>query len=230
MAKIRLGGMVMQVSGSLAGMVFSHNKGGPYVRTRAIPTNPSTTKQLQRRADFATVSTTWQSLTAVQRTAWESWSAQNKIVNNLGELIQKSGHGSYVGLNSRMLLASESQIDVPPVIARPDGFLTAVQTGDIGAGSVDLTFTDALASGNKVELWAAVTDSAGKKYVENLLRFVSFSAADESSPWDNQADIELVTGTLIVGQTLHIKAAQFDPANGQRSTFVRADVVITSSV
>jgi hypothetical protein len=229
MAIIRTGGIVGQISGSIAGVTYSHNKGGAYVRNRAIPTNPSSTAQLQRRADLATVSTTWQNLTAAQRAAWTEWARQNPIVNALGDSILKSGHQSYVGLNSRILLASGSQISVPPVTARPDGFLTAVQDGDIGLGDTDLTFTAALASGNQVELWAAVTNSAGIKYVENLYKFISFSPVDQTSAWDNQSDIEAVLGTLTVGQTLHVKAAQFDPASGQRSTFVRSDVVITST-
>lgn len=230
MAIIRTGGIVGQISGSVGGLTYSHNKGGAYIRNRSIPTNPSSVAQLQRRADLATVSTTWQNLTAAQRAAWTEWARQNPIVNALGDSILKSGHQSYVGLNSRILLAGGSQIDVPPVVARPDGFLTLTQDGDIGAGAVDLTFTAALASGNQVELWGAVTNSAGIKYVENLYKFIAFSAVDQASPWDNESDIITILGSLIVGQTLHIKAAQFDPANGQRSTFVRSDVVISSSV
>ncbi len=226
MAIIRTGGIVGQISGSIAGTTYSHNKGGAYVRNRSIPTNPSSAAQLQRRADLATVSTDWQNLTAAQRQAWEEWARQNPIVNALGDSILKSGHQSFVGLNSRILLASGTQILVPPVVARPDGFLTLVQDGDIGTGDVDLTFTAALTTGNQIELWGAVTNSAGISYVENLYRFIAFSAVDEASPWANQTEIELILGTLIVGQTLHVKAAQFDPANGQRSTFVRSDVVI----
>lgn len=224
------GALVGSLSGSLGGTTASRNKGGQYFRVRAIPTNPSTTAQLQRRADFATVSTDWQNLTSANRAAWDEWARQNPITNALGASIKKSGHQSFVGLNSRILLASGTQILVPPVVARPDGFLTLVQAGDIGAGNVDLTFTAALVSGNQVYLRGAVTDSAGIKYVKNLMKFISFSTVDESSPWDNQADIEAVLGTLIVGQTLHIEAGQYDPANGQVSTFVRSDVLVTSSV
>lgn len=229
MAIIRTGGIVGQISGSIAGTTYSHNKGGAYIRNRSIPTNPSSSAQMQARANLASVSTDWQNLTTAQRLAWEEWARQNPITNALGDTILKTGHQSFVGLNSRILLDSGTQILVPPVVARPDGFLTAVQDGDIGAGDTDLTFSAALASGNKVELWGAVTNSAGITYVKNLLKFIGFSAVDEASPWDNQADIEAVLGTLIVGQTLHVEVAQYDPANGQRSTFVRSDVVITTS-
>lgn len=218
------------LSGSIGGTTASHNKGGPYFRTRAMPTNPSSAAQQSVRADLATISGDWQNLTGAQRLAWDEWGRQNPIKNALGQSILKSGHQSYVGLNTRILLASGTPISVPPVVARPDGFLTVVQAGDIGAGNVDLTFTAALVSGNQVMLRGAVTDSAGISYVKNLLKFIAFSAVDQASPWDNESAIIAVLGTLIVGQTLHIEAAQFDPANGQVSTPVRSDVVIVSTV
>lgn len=218
------------MSGSIGGSTASHNKGGPYFRTRAIPTNPSSATQLARRAALATMSQNWRDRTAAERQAWEEWARQNPITNALGQSINKSGHQSYVGLNTRILLDAGTVIDVPPVVSAPDAFLTVLQDGDIGAGDTDLTFTAALASGNKVELWGAVVNSAGIKYVDNLIKFIAFSAVDEASPWDNEADIISALGTLTVGQTLHIRAAQYDPATGLRSPFLSSSVVITTSV
>ncbi len=223
------GVLVGQASGSVAGITASHNKGGPYLRNRAIPTNPNSTPQLLMRSFMSTLSSNWSSLTAAQRTAWKEWARQNPITNALGNSILKSGHQSFIGLNSRILLSGGAQIDDPPIVARPNGFTTLVQDGDIGLGDTDLTFTPALDSGSQVMLSAAVTNSAGIEYVENLYRFIAFSAVDEASPWDNEAAIELVLGTLIVGQTLHVKAAQFDPATGQVSTVLRSSVVITTT-
>lgn len=227
--KFTAGPLVGSVSGSMGGITASHNKGGQYFRRRAIPTNPSSTAQLQRRADLATVSTDWQNLTTAQRAAWDEWGRQNPITDALGQSILKSGHQSFVGLNSRILLASGTQILVPPVVARPDGFLTLAQEADIGTGDTELNFTAALVTGNQVYLRGAVTDSAGIKYVKNLMKFISFSPVDQASPWANQTVIEAILGTLIVGQTLHVEAAQYDPSNGQVSTFVRSDVVVTDT-
>jgi len=229
MAIIRAGALVGQISGSIGSNTFSHNKGGPYVRNRSIPTNPSSVAQLRTRSFLATTSQDWQNETAANRAAWEEWARQNPIVNALGDSILKSGAQAYVGLNSRLLLSGNPVIAAPPVVARPDGFITLTQDGDIGAGDVDLAFSAALTSGNRIELYAAVTNSAGISYVKNLYRFIAFSAVDQVTPWDNQSVIETVLGTLIVGQTLHVKAAQYDPANGQRSTFLRSDVVITTT-
>lgn len=217
------------LSGSIGGSTASHNKGGPYFRTRAIPTNPSTAAQLNQRARLATTSQNWRDLTNAQREAWNEWGRQNPRTDSLGQSFLLSGHQGYVALNTRILLDAGTVINVPPVIPAPDALLTAVQTGDIGTAAFTLAFTAALLSGNKVELDAAVVNSAGKKYVENLYKHISFSAVDETTPWDNQSAIEAILGTMTVGQTLHVKAAQFDPATGLASPPLHSSIVITDT-
>ena len=217
-------------SGSIGGTTASHNKGGPYLRTRAIPTNPSTSAQLARRAALATMSQNWRDLTEQQREAWNEWARQNPITNALGMSINKSGHQSFVGLNTRILMDAGTVLDVPPITSAPDALLTMVQSADIGAGTFDLTFTAALETGNKVELWGAVVNSAGKKYVENLYKYIAFSGVDEASPWDNLTEIELILGTMTVGQVLHIKGAQYDPATGLRSPFLHSMATVVDTV
>lgn len=217
------------LSGSIGGSTASHNKGGAYFRTRAIPTNPSTTAQLTRRASLATVSIAWRNLTNAQREAWENYARQNPTTDALGQAITLSGHQQYVGLNARILLDAGTMIDDPPVVGAPASLRTILQTTDIGLGTFTLAFTDALVAGNKVELWGAVVNSAGIKYVKNLMKFISFSAVDEATPWDNQTEIEAVLGTMVVGQTLHVEAAQFDPATGMRSPFLHYDSVIVTT-
>jgi len=230
MALFRPGPAVAQISGSVGGTTFSHNKGGMYMRNRSNPTNPSSPAQLARRATLATLSASWQDLTTGQRAAWTEWGRQNPGTNALGDSFLLSGQNSFVKLNSKILLDSASQIDTPPIIASPDALVTIVQDGDIGAGATDLTFTGALPSGGKIELWGTAQDSAGKEYVKNLEKFIAFSPADQASPWDNQAAIEAVLGTLVVGQTLHVKAAVYDPATGRSSQFLKTRVLVSTSI
>lgn len=224
------GPAVAQISGSIGGTTFSHNKGGAYMRNRAIPTNPSSEAQLARRATLQTLSSAFQDLTSAQRKDWVEWARQNPGTNALGASFNMTGHQAYIKLNSKVVLSGNTAIVSPPITTAPGAFATIVQAGDIGTGNTDLTFTAALEAGNQVELWAAITNSPAITYVNNLYRFISFSAVDEASPWDNQSDIEGVLGALVVGQTLHVKAAQFDPANGQSSEFLRTSVVITDTV
>lgn len=229
MAKISPGPMAAAISGSMGGTTFSHNKGGPYIRARAIPTNPGTSFQLNQRARLATAAGQWQGLTDAQRQAWVEWARQNPVINALGHAVQLSGEQAYIQLNSRILQDGGTVISVPPIIPAHPGFTSIVQDGDIGLGDTDLTFTPALPAGAKVWLRGAVLNSAGISYVRNLLRFVATSAADQASPWDDEAAIVARLGTLTVGQTLHVEAAVFNPANGLLSPFLRTSVVISTT-
>lgn len=229
MAKFSPGPAVSAVSGSIGGVTFSHNKGGAYMRTRAIPTNPSTPAQLARRAALAAMSIAWRVLSDAQRDSWDNYGRQNPVTDALGASILLSGHQTFVGLNSRILMDAGVQINEPPIVGAPAAFRTIAQSGDIGIGTFDLTFTDALVAGGKVELWGCVVNSAGKRYVENLYKFIAFSPVDQASPWDNEADIVAALGTLVVGQTLHIKAKTYDPATGQCSPALHTQVVISTT-
>lgn len=220
---------IAAASGSIGGTTFSHNKGGPYMRTRAIPTDPSTETQLARRASLSTQSQAWRDLTDAQRDSWTEFGRQNPTTNALGNSILLSGHQNFVAINTRIDLAAGTNLLVPPIVAAPESFTSILQAGDIGMGDVDLAFNNALISGNQIELWGAVLNSAGVAYVENLYKFVAFSPVDQVTAWDNEADLVAVLGTLSAGQTLHVKAAQYDPATGLRSEFLRDRVSIIST-
>ena len=230
MAIITPGPAVAAISGSVGGTVFSRNRGGAYIRNRAIPVDPNTASQQNVRSILATQSQNWADLTAAQRAAWENWASQNPVINALGNSIQLSGHQAFVQLNTRLALDVQTELTLPPIINAPTGLATIVQDGDEGAGAVDLTFTGTpLAAGVKLWLQAAVLNSAGIKYVRNRLRFIGTSAAAEISPFDDEALIETKFGALIVGQTLHVRASTFDTATGLISVGLEDSVVITTS-
>lgn len=230
MAKFTPGPTVAAVSGSIGGTVYSHNRGGMYIRNRSIPITSTTTEALNAKARLATASSAWQNLTDAQRAAWLSWALQNPVTDSLGFPRHLTGHQSYVALNTRLALAAASAISVPPIIPAPDGLLTVVQDGDEGAGDVDLEFTVSPLSANE-KLWmsAAVTNSPGITNVNNLYKFIGLSAAAQTTPYDNEAQIESRLGTLIVAQKLFMKASVFDVTTGLLSLPLTTTVIITTS-
>lgn len=221
---------VSQMSGSLGGVTASRNRGGQYFRDRAIPVTNTSTYAMNVKARLAQLSQAWAALTAAQRQAWTQWAQQNPIVNALGFSITKSGHQSYVGINSRLLADSQAALADPPISAAPAGLLTLTQTADIGSGTFTLAYT-ATPLGATVKLWirAAVEDSAGVNFVRNRLKFVGTSAAAETSPFDYQSLVETRFGTLIVGQTVHVDVATFDTATGLLSPGLVSKLAVTDT-
>jgi len=214
MAKYLPGPLATVISGSVSGTTFSRNRGGAYMRSRVIPSNPNTAYQVNIRADLATLAADWQTLTQAQRDAWAEWARQNPRTNSIGQSTTLSGEQAYISLNARILHDDGAVQVTPPIIAAPDAFNTISHTYDIGAGTVALTFAPALPAGHKAQLKACVVNSAGRAYVRNLLKLVANSPADQASPWNDEAAIVARLGTLVVGQRLHIRAAVYNPANG----------------
>lgn len=231
MALIKTGIAVGQISGRVAGNVFSRNRGGAYVRNGAIPTRSTTPYAEAAKARLGDWSKGWANLTAVQQMAWKNWAAQNPVINRLGDAITLSGHQAYVQLNINIANAGGGQIDVPPVVAPPLALQSLAGTYDLGAGTFNLTFTpDPLAANECLAIEAAVVDNPGVNYVQNLYKLVSIQADATDSPITN-VDTLLAArfGTIMVGQRVFYRCYVVDQTTGLKSgvTVTQGTVVST---
>lgn len=88
-------------SGSLGAVVFSHNKGGSYMRTRKVPTNPGSAAQVLARNRMSALSNYWYNgLTAAERAGWDTYAANVPVTNRIGQQIYLTGMNWYVACNS----------------------------------------------------------------------------------------------------------------------------------
>lgn len=230
MAKILPGPMAGAISGSMGGTVFSHNKGGPYIRRRAIPVTSTTSDALAAKARMTHASQDWAALSVADRTAWENWAQSRTVIDRLGQQIHLTGHQTYVGIHARLDQSGDTVIDVPPVTAPPEPLETLVLSADIGLGTFDIVFTGTpLAAGVKLWVEAALTDSDSIKFVENMLRVIVISAAAQASPLDIETETAAKFGTLTVGQQLYVRVRTFDSASGLISAPLRDDAAIVST-
>lgn len=106
-----------QRSGSAGGSVYSHNRYGAYIRARSIPTNPNTDRQVAMRNNVRSLSIAWQNtLTELQRLAWEGYAAATTWRNKFGESVYLTGLAHYVRSNSARLQAGLARLDAAPTI------------------------------------------------------------------------------------------------------------------
>lgn len=88
-------------SGSIGAVVFSHNRGGSYMRTRKVPTNPSSAAQVLARNRMSALTNYWYNgLTAAERQGWETYAANVPVTNRIGQQIYLTGLNWYVAMNS----------------------------------------------------------------------------------------------------------------------------------
>lgn len=130
-----------QASGSIGGTVFSHNRGGQYVRQRSTPTDPNTTRQQNVRAYFTSLSQRWtDTLTVAQRLGWAVYAASVPVINRLGDQVFLTGQNHYIRSNTpRLQLGLAVVDDFPYTLTLPT--LSAVGvTVDSTADELDVTF------------------------------------------------------------------------------------------
>lgn len=77
--------MVTALSGSLDGLVAAHNRGGPYFRNRATPTDPETARQINCRDAMQQLHDWWaDELTETERQSWVPYAAAHPDSNRIG--------------------------------------------------------------------------------------------------------------------------------------------------
>jgi len=215
MALITPGPMVGQISGRLASVVFSHNRGGPYARNGTIPTLVTSEAAINAKARLSQQSQAWDNLTAIQRLAWLEWARSNPVTNRLGSQVTVGGNAAFVGINTRIALALGTPLTEPPIADPPTAPTSITLTLDIGAGSFQVAWTPTpLEATQKLWVRLCVLSNPAVNYVENLLRNIARSALAAASPFDIEAQTIARFGTLSVGQKVVARVHVFDVATG----------------
>lgn len=228
MAKVTLGPTIAAASGSIGGTVYSRNRYGTYIRTRAIPVNPNTSHQQKIRGILAARSQEWRDLDDDTRNQWVTWAAINPFTDVLGNSQVLQPNAAFVRLNMLLTHVGDEVIESPPVGAAPDALTSFSFVASKTLESCVLTYEPTPLDGDDhLVIYAAVVNSAGVKYVENLYKMVEISAVATPSGISPIVAIENRFGDLIVGQTVHIRLRVLDSLTGLISPPITAsDVVV----
>lgn len=206
MAIFTPGPAIGAISGSIGGSVFSHNKGGPYIRNRTIPTASQSAYAVNAKARLAQISQAWQLEDAATQLAWREWAKTNPISNALGQSRTVPGHVAYIRVNTCLMAVNLQPIVLPPILPAPEPLTSLSVTADIGPGNFEIVYlATPLGATEKLMVWAALVDSPGINYVENLYKLVLPTDLAQASPLAIQTAVEIRFGSASVGQTLFVK-------------------------
>lgn len=107
MARIKLGPLITDISGSIGSMTIQRNRFGHTLRLKPLPKYSETQAQYVIRRHIITIQTAWQALTDAQRTQWD------RFLDFSGQTIRKdrsvrlSGHKLYLKYQLWHLLTGE---------------------------------------------------------------------------------------------------------------------------
>jgi len=171
------GTLISEASGSVGGLTFSHNRGGQYIRARAVPVNGNTSYQQAVRGWFTTAVGAWtQTLTQANRDAWAAYADAVMIPDSLGEPRKLPPLAMFV--RSMVSRAQAGQAIVPvgpaelelPTFSNPT-FSFAVATQKVSVGFIN---TDAWAgeAGGFMLVYASKPTSKSINYFKGPYRYV----------------------------------------------------------
>lgn len=121
MARIKLGPVITDISGSIGGITFQRNKFGMTLREKPLPLNPFTSAQYVVRQHMQSIQISWQNLTDAQRLQWDRFLDFSGQTINSNKSVKLSGHTLFIKyqmirlMSGRPLLATFSYIPMPTV-------------------------------------------------------------------------------------------------------------------
>ncbi len=189
MAIVKLGSMVVAASGMLGGVIFSHNKGGAYVKAFSVPTNPQTILQQDVRTDFAQLVSDWTGvLDQDDRDSWIDYAEVTPVTNALGESHLITGQNWFIRTNTPLLQAGLTPVLVaPPIGAGPPmdavfdivAALFGVQEYTV---AFDATQPWTSVDGAAMLVYAASPTSPGSKRMDLPFRLLTTILGDSVTP------------------------------------------------
>lgn len=154
MALIKLTAIVDNISGKLNGTVFAKNKGGHYMRSKSMPSNPKTSFQNAVRARFGAIAQLWGTLRESQRNAWNAMASEFPYTNRLGDTKILSGFALHQKLNTNLAVIGQSFVADPPEPVSPPAVVSIVAAASAAEGEMNVSGT--LAEGVASTRYSAV--------------------------------------------------------------------------
>lgn len=227
MAKIRTGSLAGNIRGSIGADTFSQNRYGTYVRRRAIPTKVITQYTQKVRSIFAYLVSIWQNMDDEARSIWDIYAQGNPVSDSMGQQQILSGFNTFIGLNTRLMYINSGPVFYPPnkkLIEAVNIVGFSIEQDE----ELDWTVKAIVEKTGQSEanvthyIEGAYFVSGGKKYVENLYRFIGLCDGTEigttgkielvfTSDWINRF------GTPQYGYWASIKICRINKETGDMS-------------
>lgn len=217
------------LSGSVGGIVASHNRGGAYFRNRSIPVNPDTLPQQSVRSAVSQLSIAWgDDLTQVQRDGWEAYGAAVGVQNRIGDTIFLTGQQMYIRSNSPPVANLITRQDDAPTTLNLGTFTPPTITSITAATSVMLlAFTTAddwvNEDDSKLYVYVSRGHSPTRNYPNVSMRFADTIDGNLSAPPTSPASIT-IPFAVGVGQRVFIQG-RVNRADGRLSTLFRTNIL-----
>lgn len=219
MALVKFGGGVSEMRGKEAGIIYSRNAYGSYVKQKVSPVNPQTANQLEQRTLMGTLSQLWAGLSAGEKASWENLGSQVTRVNRFGDTTYYTGFSIFMKLNRNLALIGMATLDEAPVVPSIDALSFTSLTVAAGTPTMSLAFSPTVPTGFKLVIYATNNILTGRSFVKNYYRLIKVVEASQTSPQNILASWSAYFGNVLVeGAKIFIKIKLIDSTGGFEGT------------
>lgn len=177
-----------QASGSIAGITYSHGRGGMVTKARKTPTNPNSQRQRTIRYALGRLAPYWgEKLDAGQRDAWNLYAANVPWSNALGQTTFLTGHQHFIRCNGPRIQASIEILETAPTVydlgtwTEPKIYLASDEPKLMLEVNVDDDWNKT--TGGYLLCYAGKTIGPGHKFYRNPWRYCGKHAGVTSDPF-----------------------------------------------
>lgn len=211
------------MSGKSGAQVAYQGRSGQIIRVRVKPRQPRTAYQLLQRNRVADLSSSWRSLTALQRQAWITAAPNFPRPRKPSGTRVLTGAQLYVGMNLEQQLTGLPAILSPP---DPQTFATNTVTGVTVAAGVITAQGTAPAVGCAVQCMASPPLSPGVSFPKGW-KLIGSALSTTTFPWLLTALYTARFGTPpAIGTAVHFRFRQVQA--GQSDNWIQYDVAVTA--
>lgn len=224
--KVKFGMIIVDGSGKLGGHVVTQTKSGKAIRTKSSPVNRRSNAQQSVKSIFAANAQAFRGLTTAQIAAWNSASADWKLKNYFGDVMQLSGMALYQRLNANIVKAGGAVISDPPAQVPVEAI------GDLAIATctalvMTTTFVPTPVPADcAVMIEATRSVSPGVSFVKNQFRVIAVEPAAGTSPVNIYNDYVAVHGAPVTGKKVFLRATMVNVVTGQTGVSAQAVVVV----
>lgn len=230
MALVKFGGGVSEMRGKEAGIIYSRNAYGSYVKQKVSPVNPQTSFQQDQRQMMGNLAQAWATLDAGEKAAWDNLGAQTTRINRFGDTTNYTGFAMFMKCNRNIVLTGNVAIDAAPVPGTLPTVTISAFACDVSDTKVELTYTvTPIPASMFYFVYLTNNIVTGRRFVKNYYRFIKALAPAAASPqdvyteWNAQFSNVLVAGAKIFGK---VKAV--DSTTGFESVPVPIEATVTA--
>jgi hypothetical protein len=209
LAKLLFGATITGMRGTVSGVTFSANKGGPYCKGWSRGVNPSTELQTERRATLAANGAAWQALTPTVRGQWDTYAAAagQKKTDPLGNDYYASGFNWFCAFNICRTIHGWNFLTTGPAGAPPAVYPITAMTANANPTNTAVVTTSTAMGSNAYCIVSFQLSNLEGRLIPSAANFIitdTVTYPDATNPI-TFSNLDDYFGPLYAGQRLHCK-------------------------